>query len=114
MYIVDIENLEGFEPEGHYGGLTTAWAISTENANNFTIQLSRAPAGSGAYMHSHETEEQIFFMLQGELTMSTEDGESVVLKAGMAALFEPGEAHATKNEGTEEVLSLVITSPPIT
>ncbi len=52
-------------------------------------------------------------MLQGNLTMSTADGESVTLGPGMAAFFSPGEAHATENEGTEEVLSLVITSPPL-
>jgi mannose-6-phosphate isomerase-like protein (cupin superfamily) len=45
--------------------------------------------------------------------MSTADDEIVVLEPGMSALFAPGEAHATKNEGNEEVLSLVITSPPL-
>ncbi len=113
MLIVDIKDLEGIEPEGHFGGLTTAWVINSESAKHFTIQLSRAPVGSGAYLHSHEASEQIFFMLQGNLTMSTADGESVSLGPGMAAFFSPGEAHATENEGTEEVLSLVITSPPL-
>ena len=113
MQIADIKELQGNEPEGHFGGLTTAWIINPGNVNNFAVQLSRAPVGSGAFLHSHETSEQLFITVQGTMTMSTADGESVRLGPGMAAFFGPGEAHATKNEGTEEVLSIVITSPPL-
>lgn len=113
MIVVDTNEMEGVEPSGHFGGLTTVGVIGPDRAEHMAVQLSRAPVGSGAYLHAHEESEQIFFVLQGRLTMRTADGESVVLGPGMAAYFAPGEAHATENEGTEEVLSLVITSPQL-
>jgi quercetin dioxygenase-like cupin family protein len=113
MRIIDTNSSSSIEPEGHFGGLTTVDVIGPENAQYVTVQVSRGPVGSGAYLHLHEEAEQLFFVFKGELTMTTEAGDSVVLRPGMAAYFAPGEAHATKNNGTEEVLSLVITSPQI-
>ncbi len=113
MYIIDTNKSKSQEPEGHFGGLTTVDVIGSDNAKHIKVQISRGPIGSGADLHLHENAEQLFFILEGALTMTTADSSSVVLGPGMAAYFAPGEAHATKNNGTEEVLSLVITSPQI-
>lgn len=111
MNIIDTNGAQGKEPDGHFGGLTTTEVVGQGSAKHLSVQLSRGPVGSGAFMHLHEESEQLFFVIGGELTISTDLGESVVLRPGMAAYLAPGEAHATKNNGNEAVVSLVITSP---
>lgn len=113
MIVIDTNVLEGVEPKGHFGGLTTVDVINADQAGNMVVQLSRGPVNSGAYSHAHENAEQLFYVLEGRLTIRTSDGQSVVLKPGMAAFIPRGEVHATKNEGAEPVVSLVVTSPPL-
>jgi quercetin dioxygenase-like cupin family protein len=111
VLVIDTNKEPMFEPNGHFGGLTVKNVVGSQNTQHLTIQLSFGPAGSGAYMHSHELSEQLFYIIKGSLTMETDTGESVVIEPGMAAYFAPGEGHATRNNGNEEVISIVITSP---
>ena len=113
MIVIDTNVLKGVEPKGHFGGLTTVDVINADQARNMVVQVSRGPVNSGAYSHAHADSEQLFFVLEGRLTIRTADGQSVVLKPGMAAFLPRGEAHATQNEGGEPVVSLIVTSPPL-
>lgn len=113
MLLIDTRNQDGVEPAGHFGGLTTIDVVGPVNARHMAIQLSRGPRGSGAFMHAHEESEQLFFVLSGKLLMRNADGESVTLEPGMAVYLAPNEAHATANEGEEDVISLVITAPQL-
>lgn len=111
MQIIDTNQHDATEPPGHFGGLTLTEVIGPRDAEHITVQISRAPAGSGAEMHSHAESEQLFYILHGQLTVRTEDGESAVLAPGMGVYFAPLEGHATLNAGTAEVVAIVITSP---
>jgi quercetin dioxygenase-like cupin family protein len=111
MLVIDTNKADRFEPDGHFGGLTVKNILGPGNAEHLTIQLSHGPVGSGANMHSHEDSEQLFYVISGELTILTENGESKVLEPGMAAYLAPREGHATINKGNEDVVSIVITSP---
>lgn len=111
MHLIDTSKVKPREPAGHFGGLTVVDVVDSVCARHLTVQISHNPVGSGGEMHSHEQSEQLFYVLQGELTVSTASGQSATLKPGMGVLFAPREAHATVNQGTEEVVAIVITSP---
>jgi quercetin dioxygenase-like cupin family protein len=59
-------------------------------------------------MHVHEGDAQLFYVMSGRLTFDTGD-DRFTLSAGEAVLFEPGEQHATANDGTTSSSSLVVT-----
>lgn len=57
---------------------------------NFGVNLTRLEPGAGsALRHWHERQDEFVYILDGELVLVTDEGESV-LGAGMAAAFPAG------------------------
>jgi uncharacterized cupin superfamily protein len=62
----------------------------------FGVNLARIePGASSALRHWHEREDEFIYMLEGELVLIENDGETV-LKAGDAAGFKAGSGNAHK------------------
>jgi quercetin dioxygenase-like cupin family protein len=59
--------------------------------------------------HAHESAEQLFVILKGEMLMKTDRGEAR-LKAGQAAFIYPGETHENYNVADGITEYLVVTS----
>jgi len=68
------------------------------------------PPGFGVPMHVHDDEDELFYILEGELTVETEAGE-VVAKAGSFVHLPHGVAHGFRNATSQAVRSLVIATP---
>jgi uncharacterized cupin superfamily protein len=84
---------------GDAGGLT-----------QFGVNLTRLPPGSGsAHRHWHANEDEFVFILDGEVTLIEDDGETL-LRAGEAAAFKAGVAngHHLVNRGGRDVTYLEI------
>jgi uncharacterized cupin superfamily protein len=99
------EPVEGRERRalGDAGGLT-----------QFGVNLTRLMAGSASSLrHWHEVEEEMVYILEGELVLVEDDGETV-LKAGDAAAFKPGVAngHHLVNRSDRDALLLEIGMRP--
>jgi quercetin dioxygenase-like cupin family protein len=60
-----------------------------------------APGGDPAWVHSHRTIEEIYFVLAGEITVKLED-DVVTLGPRDAVLIPPGTTRAVRNETGEE------------
>ena len=73
-----------------------------------SVQVSYAPPGGGGELHHHDNWEQVFYIMQGELTFDTGE-ERFTLRAGESVTFAPRESHATLNEGGADSVSMVIT-----
>lgn len=70
-----------------------------------------APGNSPAYgYHKHDDQEEVFYVQQGEMTFETEDG-SVVVAAGEAIRFGPGEYQQGVNTGDERAVLLAAGAP---
>lgn len=70
-----------------------------------------APGNSPAYgYHSHEKQEEVFVVQQGEVTFETESGD-VVVEAGDAVRFAPGEYQQGVNTGDERAVLLAVGAP---
>jgi uncharacterized cupin superfamily protein len=60
--------------------------------------------------HRHADQEELFYIMAGEATFETEDGD-VVVGAGEAIRFAPGEWQLGRNDGEERVVALAIGAP---
>lgn len=60
--------------------------------------------------HYHEKMEENFYLIKGSVVM-TIDGHEHTFVQGDFIHVEPGEVHALKNTGTDEVQFVVTTSP---
>jgi mannose-6-phosphate isomerase-like protein (cupin superfamily) len=68
------------------------------------------PHGNGPGMHSHASEDDSFYMLEGEL-LFTVDGDDVVAGPGTFLLVPPGVPHSFRNP-TDRVARLVNVHAP--
>jgi mannose-6-phosphate isomerase-like protein (cupin superfamily) len=71
----------------------------------------RMPPGTFEKTHRHERARQLFYVLEGELTMRFESGDTMVV-AGAALEIEPGSVHQARNESGMDVRFLVVSVPP--
>ncbi len=70
-----------------------------------------APGDSFAFgYHAHKTQEEMFYVIEGEAVFETEEG-TVTVGAGEAVYFSPGEYQRGVNEGDERVVALALGSP---
>src|SRR5512138_3377960 len=75
----------------------------------FGVNLVRlAPGAHSAFRHRHTRQQEFLFVLEGEPTLVTDDGEAV-LRPGMCAGFVPaGAAHQLVNRSGRDVLYLEV------
>ena len=109
MKVITISELPGVVPEAHYDLLSYRIVDANIGAKAMGASLGRMEPKGRTGPHAHETAEQLFVILKGEMLMKTDRGEAR-LKAGQAAFIYPGEVHENYNlaEGITEYL--VVTS----
>ena len=71
----------------------------------------RMPPGTAEKAHRHERARQLFYVLDGELTMRFEEG-SVRVPVGASLEIAPGTIHQARNESKADVRFLVVSVPP--
>jgi mannose-6-phosphate isomerase-like protein (cupin superfamily) len=71
----------------------------------------RMPPGTSEQRHRHERARQLFYVLEGELTMRFEH-EDVKIAACESLEIAPGSLHQARNESERDVSFLVISVPP--
>lgn len=77
---------------------------------NFGVNLTRlAPGGQSALRHAHGKQDEFVYILEGEATLITDSGETL-LKPGMCAGFKAGtgDAHHLLNRTGSNVLFLEV------
>jgi mannose-6-phosphate isomerase-like protein (cupin superfamily) len=62
--------------------------------------------------HTHEVEEQIYYILEGEGLMEL-DGDKKIVRPGLTIFIPPQVRHALYNTGTKDLTFLVVSSPPL-
>lgn len=71
----------------------------------------RMPPGAAEQRHRHERALQLFYVLEGELTMRFEH-EDVKIAARQSLEIVPGILHQARNDSSEDVSFLVVSVPP--
>ncbi len=78
--------------------------------NNMGAHLEKLPPGSkSGPAHRHSAEDEMVFVLQGQVTL-WEDNTETRLHAGEAAIWKAGNGphHCLQNDGTDDVVYLVV------
>ena len=75
---------------------------------NFGVNLTRLlPGGISSLMHRHDKQDEFIYILEGQPTLATDQGE-FELKSGMCAAFRQGLAHHLINRTASDVVYLEI------
>ena len=67
--------------------------------------------GQAQKIHSHETSDKVYLLLEGRATVSIGDEEQE-LQPNQAALAAAGQPHGVRNASLERAVLLVVTTPP--
>jgi quercetin dioxygenase-like cupin family protein len=103
MDFVPFDDAETYEPE-------EGWErVSMAGSDRFSFEWFRKPPGHSSPMHSHENE-QVCLVLDGELTVVTDDRE-VRMETHDSVHLESDEEHRIVNEGDEVAVGLDVFAP---
>jgi quercetin dioxygenase-like cupin family protein len=91
-------------------GLMTVKAGGPETRNAFTLIEAQCPAGSGPPPHIHHDEEEAFYVLEGELSVTCGD-QAWTAGPGAFALLPRGLPHSWRASDAGSARMLQITSP---
>ena len=97
--------------ENHYtwGKICDGWHLV--KAATLSVVEERMPPGTSEVRHWHARARQFFYVLNGTLHLEVE-GATHELGAGTGLELPSGTAHQARNDSTEDVRFLVISSPP--
>ncbi len=96
-----------YEAAGHYDVRTTRLHDSKDVDGCITVGLSHFLPGGGAEM-AKSPKELIYYIVEGEMTITTSDGKKHRLLAGDSIHLSPNEGRSSKNTGSKSSQMLVI------
>jgi quercetin dioxygenase-like cupin family protein len=100
---VSFDDAETYEPD-------EGWQrVSLAGSEQMSFEWFEKPPGHSSPMHDHENE-QVCLVLEGELTVHTEE-ESVTLEQYDSVFLEEWEAHRIENTGDETAVGLDVFAP---
>ena len=85
-------------------------AMSEDTDGKYALWEAIVPPGGGPPPHVHSREEEGFYVLEGEITI-TVNGEPVVATAGTFANMPVGTPHSFKNESGRPARMLISVAP---
>jgi mannose-6-phosphate isomerase-like protein (cupin superfamily) len=85
---------------------------ATVGSRFFDHRMSSYEPGAYVESHVHKVQEQIYHVLSGEGVL-TVDGEDRLVRANDVTYIPPGVVHEFHCTGNENLVFLVITSPPL-
>jgi len=87
-------------------------ATSAETGNRFCCIECTVPPGAGVPPHTHEHEDEAFYVLAGEIILESTDQEAPLRFGPGSFFFGPrGRQHAFRNEGSVAARMLVLCTP---
>jgi mannose-6-phosphate isomerase-like protein (cupin superfamily) len=95
--------------QGHVIGNVEFLARTTDTPR-FNFGIIQIEAGRELEEHIHDSEDDSFYILEGEMTFVIE-GEDVAAPPGTFVLIPPGIEHAFRNDGKVPVRMLNIHAP---
>lgn len=108
------EELKPYDAPGHFG--MTAKRIHGKDetgAEKFWVGLSTFQPGGGAeYAYADNPLEKVYYILEGEMTVTDESGKKYVLHKDESISFPPNEGRTLINESNFPARMLVIINYP--
>lgn len=97
---------------GHFGGALSKALVHPQTTGSRLIdyRISTYQPMAHVELHSHEVQEQVYHVLEGEGLMDI-DGERRVVGRGDVIFLVPGSRHAIQNTGLGDLTFIVVTTP---
>ncbi|MDD3140810.1 MAG: cupin domain-containing protein [Lachnospiraceae bacterium] len=109
-----LEELQAYNAPGHFG--MTAMRIHGKEetqAEKFWVGLSTfLPGGGAEYAYEDNPLEKVYFMVEGQMTVTDKEGKKYVLNKGDSISFQPNEGRYLINESNRPAVMLVIINYP--
>jgi mannose-6-phosphate isomerase-like protein (cupin superfamily) len=112
MKIIDVEQLPKVVLPKHFGHYSKEIRGPNTGSRDLSVLFCGMQADGGAEMHTHDKQEHIFYILEGEVQVH--DGEQTqIVTAGQAMVIEAGDPHeVTGSHRGIDAKYIVITIPP--
>ena len=112
-FIRNIAEVPWRQYPNHFGGALSKPLVLPETAGtrHLDYRISMYQPMAHVAVHSHQVQEQVYHVLDGEGMMEIDGGEYVVRKHDVIFL-PPGISHSMHNTGLVDLIFLVITAPP--
>jgi len=98
------------QSEEYYGGM---WLYEEAlGADGFKLLLLELEAGGRGKQHDHaeENEEEVYFLMEGEVEIEVDDGERVPLDPDEAMYLSPDQQRQIHNTGDERAKIVIVQS----
>ena len=95
-----------------FGMLVTMKATSEQTGGEFILIEELAPRGTATPLHVHPTDDESFYILEGEMTFFLEDGQPIPASAGSFVHIPKGYVPHAFQVDSETARFLVLTRPP--
>ena len=105
MPVISIENADYY----NWGKNCEGWHLA--KSENLSVIQERVPPGSSEVKHFHQNSEQFFYILSGTATMEIA-GIVYQLQENQGMYVEAGKVHQLSNQHAQDLLFLVISTPP--
>jgi len=108
------EELKTYDAAGHFG--MTAMRIhgrEETGAEKFWLGLSTfLPGGGAEYAYEDNPLEKVYYMLEGEMTVTDKEGKKYVIHKNESISFAPNEGRYLVNESNNPATMLVMINYP--
>src|SRR5215216_7883196 len=95
-----------------FGMLVTMRATSEQTGGEFILLEELAPRGTATPLHVHPTDDESFYILEGEMTFFLEDGQPIPASAGSFVHISEGYVPHAFQMGSQAACFLVLTRLP--
>jgi quercetin dioxygenase-like cupin family protein len=97
---------------GHFGGALSKALVGPANSGSQAIdfRISRYAPSAHVAEHAHRTQEQIYYVLEGEGLLTLDD-ERHLMRPHDYVYIPPGVRHSFANTGLAGLVFLVVTTP---
>lgn len=103
--------IDWIEAPGHFSAFSKLLVNESDGSKYFDFRVSSYQPKGYCEVHSHETAENIYYILKGEGIIEL-DGKRHPVNPGMGVFIPPGMEHGIWNTGFEDLIFIVIASPP--
>ena len=110
--IMRVEEAFWEQPPKHYEAFSKMLVHpSNADTRHFDFRISSYQPKGYAEVHVHEVAENIYYILQGK-GIAELDGEKHLVEPHMVIHIPPGVRHGIFNTGLEDLIFIVVASPP--
>ena len=109
--IIKAAEVDWISAPGHFSAFSKLLVNESDGSKYFDFRVSSYQPKGYCEVHTHQTAENIYYILKGEGIMELENKRHLV-GPGTVVFIPAGVAHGISNTGFEDLIFVVAASPP--